>query len=64
MLVLTRHNGEAIVIEGRIRIEVRKVSGNRVRLVVDAPPDVCVDREEIWLRKRRRASKTVSAASK
>ncbi len=55
MLVLTRKNGEAIIIDGNIRIEVKEVSGGRVRLLVDAPRLVRVDREEVWLRKKDEA---------
>lgn len=48
MLVLSRKVGEAIVIDGRIRVHVARISGGRVRLLVDAPPTVPVDRLEVW----------------
>ncbi len=47
MLVLTREVGETIVIAGRIRITVTKVQGGKVKLSIDAPPDVRVQRKEI-----------------
>ena len=53
MLVLARKCGETIVIDDRIRVTVESVQGGRVRLSIEAPADVEVDREEIWLRKRR-----------
>lgn len=52
MLVLTRKVNEAIVIAGRVRVAVVEVQGERVRLGIEAPRDVLVDREEIHLRKR------------
>ena len=53
MLVLTRKVKEAIVIAGKVRVVVAEVQGEKVRLGVDAPRDVTVDREEIHLRKVR-----------
>jgi carbon storage regulator len=52
MLVLSRKCGETIVIDDRIRVTVESVQGGRVRLSIEAPADVAVDREEIWMRKR------------
>ena len=51
MLVLSRKAGEAIVIGDRIEVRVQRISGNRVRLAIEAPENVGVDREEIWLQK-------------
>ena len=47
MLVLTRQHGQEIVIGGNIRIVVVDVRGDRVRLGIEAPPSVRVDRLEI-----------------
>ena len=47
MLVLSRKPGEQIVIEGGITVTVVEVNGNRVRLGITAPPDVCVLRSEL-----------------
>jgi carbon storage regulator len=55
-LVLSRKQGETIVIGDRIRISVEQISGNRVRLSVEAPPEVQIDREEIWRRKQAERS--------
>jgi carbon storage regulator len=51
MLVLTRKIGEAIVIGDNIRITITSVQGDRVRLGISAPLEVCVDRAEV--RERR-----------
>jgi carbon storage regulator len=47
MLVLRRKNGEAIVLNQVITIRVLGVEGDRVKLGIDAPPDVIVVREEL-----------------
>ena len=47
MLVLTRRKDEEILINGNISIKVLSVKGNRVRLGVEAPDDVQVNRAEI-----------------
>ncbi len=47
MLVLTRRKDEEILINDNISIKVLSVKGNRVRLGVQAPDDVQVNRAEI-----------------
>ena len=50
MLVLTRKRGEAIVIgDDTVVIRVLDVSGDAVRIGIEAPRSVTVLREEIWL---------------
>ena len=53
MLVLSRKVGEEIVIDGVIRVTVVSVQGDRVRLGIQAPPNVLVDRAEIHERRFR-----------
>jgi carbon storage regulator len=53
MLVLTRKVSQAIVIADLVRVVVAEVQGNKVRLGVEAPRNVAVDREELHLLKRR-----------
>ena len=55
MLVITRLPSESIQISGRIRIIVLGVKGRQVRIGVEAPLSVVVDREEIYLRKQKEA---------
>jgi carbon storage regulator len=50
MLVLSRKIGEEIIIDGCIRICVTGIRGDKVRIGVEAPPDVRVDREEVHQR--------------
>jgi carbon storage regulator len=53
MLVLSRRTGERIVLPGcDVSIVVLQVSGNRVRLGVEAPPNTPVHRAEVWRRIR------------
>jgi carbon storage regulator len=47
MLVLSRRNGERIVIDGRITVTVIGVRGRQVRLGIAAPAEVRVWREEV-----------------
>ncbi|HEX3314946.1 MAG TPA: carbon storage regulator CsrA [Gemmataceae bacterium] len=56
MLVLTRKVGESIVIGGGIRVTVTAIDGNKVRLGIEAPPEVRVDREEVARRLREFAT--------
>lgn len=53
MLVLTRRPGEEIVIDGNIRVTVVSVRGDRVRIGIEAPPSVVVDRQEISERRKQ-----------
>lgn len=48
MLMMTRRAGQKIVLGDNITIEVVEVTGNTVRLGVNAPRSVPVYREEIW----------------
>jgi carbon storage regulator len=47
MLVLTRRESERIKLGNSIVLTVIRVSGDRVRLGIEAPPDVLVLREEL-----------------
>jgi len=50
MLVLTRKVGEEILIGDQINIRVIEISGNKVRLGIDAPVSMRIYREEILAR--------------
>jgi len=47
MLVLTRRVGESLVIGDNIWITVCKISGRQVRLSIDAPKSILINRYEI-----------------
>ncbi len=50
MLILTRHVGETLMIGDEVAITVLGVKGNQVRIGINAPKEVPVHREEIYLR--------------
>jgi len=59
MLVLTRKLGEEIIVDGRIRVTVVEIKGNKIRLGITAPPEVPVDRAEIHHRRQEFAEVAV-----
>lgn len=50
MLILTRRVGETLMVGDEVTVTVLGVKGNQVRIGVNAPKDVSVHREEIYLR--------------
>lgn len=50
MLILTRKLGESITIGDSIRVSVLGIRGRQVRLGIEAPSDVVVHREEIYVK--------------
>jgi carbon storage regulator len=52
MLVLSRRVGETIVISENILVTVVEVNGDRVRLGVQAPRSIRVDRQEVFERRQ------------
>ena len=52
MLVLSRKLGEKLVIGGNITVKVIQVRGNTVRLGIEAPKEVSVNRHEVHQRMR------------
>jgi carbon storage regulator len=51
MLVLSRKPNEAIVLNDTVRVTVLGIKGDRVRLGIEAPRDVSVDRGEVHARR-------------
>ncbi|MBG7609319.1 MAG: carbon storage regulator CsrA [Anaerolineae bacterium] len=47
MLILTRKSGEAIIINGDVKVTVLSIEGNKIRIGIDAPKEISVHREEI-----------------
>jgi carbon storage regulator len=56
MLILTRKPGESVIIEESVRITVLEVRGSQVKLGIQAPPEVRVNREEVLERQRAEAN--------
>jgi len=55
MLILTRRPQEAIRVGDEVTITVLGVEGSKVRIGIDAPRHITVDRQEVYERKQREA---------
>ena len=66
MLVLSRRIGESIVIGNEVVVRVIDVRGDQVRLGIDAPRDVQIHREEVFLelQKENESAATASARTR
>ena len=49
MLILTRKLGESIRIGDNIKITVSDIKGKQIRIGIEAPEDIAVHREEVYL---------------
>ena len=56
MLVLTRKPGEAIIVNDNIRITVVELGNGRVKIGIEAPANVSIDRQEVHDRKNAEVS--------
>jgi len=57
MLVVRREVDERIIISGGIVITIVETASGYVKVGIDAPPHIDVDREEVWLSKQQSAMK-------
>lgn len=62
MLVLTRKKGQSIMIGKDIKISVVEVSGESIRLGIEAPASVEIFRTEIFLALQKENSEAVTGA--
>jgi carbon storage regulator len=54
MLILTRRQAETLMIGDSVTVTVLDIKGDRVRIGVNAPRDVIVNRKEIFDKTRRK----------
>ena len=53
MLVLSRKPGESVCIGDDVRVTVVSTGSNKVRIGIEAPEDVAVDRHEVRVSKKK-----------
>jgi carbon storage regulator len=52
MLILSRRTNESIIVDsGKIKFTIMSVVGRHVKIAIEAPDEITIDREEIYLRK-------------
>lgn len=61
MLILTRKAGESLVLDGGIEVKITEVYGDKVRIGIDAPPDVKVYRKELYATVQENQSAAMTA---
>jgi carbon storage regulator len=61
MLVLSRKNREAIVINGEITVRIISIKGNTVRLGIEAPKEIPIHRSEVFDRAREQLAQPCAA---
>ncbi len=59
MLILSRRIGESLMIGDDIEVKVFDVSGNNVRLGIEAPDDVTVLRDELYRESERQLEEAI-----
>jgi len=57
MLILSRNESQSIIIGDNIKVTVLGINGKQVRIGIDAPDEVAVDREEIYIKKLKETEK-------
>jgi len=60
MLILTRRPQETIRVGDEVTITVLGVEGSKVRIGINAPRHIAVDRQEVFERKQRESQSTGS----
>ena len=60
MLILTRRPQETIRVGDEVTITVLGVEGSKVRIGINAPRHITVDRQEVFERKQRESQSTGS----
>lgn len=61
MLILSRKIGESIIIDGRITVRIMRLEGDVVKVGIDAPREVPVHRQEVYLEIQKNNQEALSA---
>lgn len=63
MLVLSRQRDESIIVGDNVQITIVDIRGDKVRLGIEAPPDIPVHRKEVFdaIQRENRKAAGVSA---
>jgi carbon storage regulator len=63
VLIITRREGEKIIVGDDVVVHVMEIVGNTVRVGIEAPRSILVYREEIWnaVREENRAAADAAA---
>jgi len=48
MLFINRRLGEALIIDHKTEVIIDRIEGNRVRLGIQAPKEISIDRKELF----------------
>jgi len=62
MLVLSRKKNESIIIDGHI-VTIVEIRGDKIKLGIEAPREINVDRLEVWEAKQRNHISTETSSS-
>ncbi len=67
MLILTRKPGESLYIGDNVKITIVEIKGHQIRVGIDAPPELRIYREEIYLQileENKKAAEAPAGADK
>jgi carbon storage regulator len=64
VLVLSRKQGESVVIGNDILVTVLEVRGDQIRLGIDAPRSITVHRQEVYIQVARENSAAIASADR
>lgn len=62
MLILTRKPGESLYIGDNVKVTIVEIKGHQIRVGIDAPPELRIYREEIYLQILEENKKAAEAA--
>ncbi len=63
MLVLSRKKGERIIIGENIEVTIIDIQGDVIKLGIDAPKEVSIYRQELWLEIKKANEEAMQTAT-